>query len=73
MSFSLRVAGTADLGDLMECERSTRALLHTLSKLGLESAKWDLKECDNGFMKFGDVYVDEYVGRVKIGWVKWIE
>ena len=46
------------------CQYSITTLLRVLAKLGLESAQLDLMEVDNGFMKFGDVYIDDYVERV---------
>ena len=48
----------------LACQSSVICLLMMIAKLGLDSAQLDCLEADNGFMKFGDVYIDDYVDRV---------
>jgi hypothetical protein len=48
----------------LSCQDSVIKLLGMVAKLGLESAQLDCKEADDGFMKFGDVYIHIYVDRV---------
>jgi len=52
------------LDKYLNCQASVIRLLGMLARLGLESAQLDCKEADNGFMKFGNVYIDDYVERV---------